>query len=567
LLRIGEKLGLAWFDVQGEKMILQAKDILQERYRIESLLGEGGMGAVYQAWDSRLNVPVALKEMTPQPGIHSDTLAQLRTQFQQEAQILARLSHPHLVRVGDFFEERGNAYLVMDFVEGEELASRIQREGALSEEQVLTWAGQMLDALAYCHAQGIIHRDIKPQNVIIRPDGRVVLVDFGLVKLWNPDDPRTKTAMRGVGTPEYAPPEQYDTQMGHTDIRSDIYGLGATLYHALTGEAPLTATLRMADPEQFVPVRETVSGVSEQTEKAVMKALELARSQRWQSAAEMAQGLGVPVPNWSGKELSQPPAPPPRREKTLKMERAEGEPSEKKRRVPIWGWGLGCLVVLALLAILGGGGLVVLGGMGGDLAALWSSGGATATAEPTETPTSTSTSTPTPTSTSTPTDTPTSMPTSTSEPTVTPMPTLVPAPALLEPEDGIAYYLYPGREIVLVWEGARLGPGQHFRVIIEDEDGAEVSLPADGVVEEMEFHFTVSEAGIELGAYRWTVIVEERVDGEWQQVSQGGEWWTLRFVPPPTPTPTPTNTPPPPPPGGGGGGGGSKPTNTPPSGG
>ncbi|MBN1976251.1 MAG: serine/threonine protein kinase [Anaerolineae bacterium] len=522
------------------------------------------MGAVYRAWDSRLNVPVALKEMTPQPGIHPDTLAQLRTQFQQEAQILARLSHPHLVRVGDFFEERGNAYLVMDFVEGEELASRIQREGALSENQVLIWAGQILDALAYCHAQGIIHRDIKPQNVIIRPDGRVVLVDFGLVKLWNPDDPRTKTAMRGVGTPEYAPPEQYDTQMGHTDIRSDIYGLGATLYHALTGEAPLTATLRMADPEQFVPVRETVSGVSERTEKTVMKALELARSQRWQSAAEMAQAFGVPVPNWSGQALSQPPAPPPRREKTLKMDKAEGGPSEKKRRSPIWGWSLGCLIVLALLAVLVGGGLVVFGGMGGRLASLFSPGETAATAEPTEMPTSTATATST--STPTPTDTPTSTPTSTSAPTDTPVPTLVPAPTLLEPEDGTAYYLYPGREIVLVWEGDRLGSGQRFRVIIEDESGAEVSLPADGVVEEMAFRFTVSEVGIELGTYRWTVIVEERIEGKWQRVSRTGEWWTLRFVPPPTPTPTPTNTPAPPP-GGGGGGGKPKPTNTPPSGG
>ena len=547
-------------------MVLQAKDILQGRYRIESLLGEGGMGAVYRAWDSRLNIPVALKEMTPQPGIQPDTLAQLRTQFQQEAQILARLSHPHLVRVGDFFEERGNAYLVMDFVEGEELASRIQREGALSEDQVLAWAGQILDALAYCHSQGIIHRDIKPQNVIIRPDGRVVLVDFGLVKLWNPDDPRTKTAMRGVGTPEYAPPEQYDTQMGHTDSRSDIYGLGATLYHALTGEAPLTATLRMADPEQFVPVRRTVAGVSERTEAAVMKALELPRSQRWQSAAEMAQALGVPVPSWTREEAPQPPAPP-RREKTLKMIREEGAPSEKKRRVPVWGWALGCLGVLALLAVLAGGGLVVFGGMGGDLASLFSPGGTEATVEPTDTPTSTAISTSTPTSTPTPTDTPTSTPTSTSAPTDTPMPTLIPAPTLLQPEDGAAYYLYPGREIVLVWEGAGLGSGQRFRVIIEDEGGTEVSLPADGVVEEMEFHFIVSEVGIELGTYRWTVVVEERIEGEWQRVSRTGEWWTLRFVPPPTPTPTPTNTPVPPPSGGGGGGGKPKPTNTPPSGG
>jgi len=192
-------------------MTLQVGEVLQNRYRVISLLGEGGMGAVYRAWDTRLNVAVALKEMTTQPGLPPHILAQLRQQFQQEAQVLARLNHPHLVRIGDFFEEHGDAYLVMDFVEGESLAYRIEREGPLSEAQVLGWAGQLLDALAYCHSQGVIHRDIKPQNVIIRPDGRAVLVDFGLVKLWDPHDPRTRTAMRGMGTPEYAPPEHSTT--------------------------------------------------------------------------------------------------------------------------------------------------------------------------------------------------------------------------------------------------------------------------------------------------------------------------------------------------------------------
>ncbi|MBN1178054.1 MAG: serine/threonine protein kinase, partial [Anaerolineae bacterium] len=181
--------------------------VLQGRYRVVSELGQGGMGAVYRAWDTRLNIPVAVKEMRPQPGLSAEMLADLRTQFHQEAVVLARLSHPHLVRVTDFFEDAGNVYLVMEFVEGENLAARIAREGALPEWQVLTWTRELLDALGYCHKQGIIHRDVKPQNVIIRPDGQAVLVDFGLVKLWDPRDPKTKTAMRGMGTPEYAPPE------------------------------------------------------------------------------------------------------------------------------------------------------------------------------------------------------------------------------------------------------------------------------------------------------------------------------------------------------------------------
>jgi len=203
--------------------------MIENRYRIVKLLGQGGMGAVYRAWDMRLNRPIALKEMIPQAGLDATMLAQLRQQFEQEAQVLGTLVHPSLVRVTDYFSWQNNEYLVMDFVEGESLAERIEREGAQSETQTLTWGGQLLDALSYCHGQGILHRDIKPQNIIITPDGRAVLVDFGLVKLWDPNDPHTRTVMRGAGTPEYAPPEQYDMGMGHTDPRSDIYSLGATI--------------------------------------------------------------------------------------------------------------------------------------------------------------------------------------------------------------------------------------------------------------------------------------------------------------------------------------------------
>jgi serine/threonine protein kinase len=210
-------------------MPLASGQVLQNRYRIVSLLGRGGMGAVYRAWDTRLDVAVALKEMTPQPGLDPHTLNQLRQQFRQEATVLARLDHPHLVRVTDFFEESGNAYLAMNFVEGESLDQRINHEGALPEDQVLARVSQLLDALQYCHDRNVIHRDIKPQNVIIDSNRQVELVDFGLVKLWDPTDPHTQTAMRGMGTPGYAPPEQYGTQPGHTDPRSDIYSVGATL--------------------------------------------------------------------------------------------------------------------------------------------------------------------------------------------------------------------------------------------------------------------------------------------------------------------------------------------------
>ena len=274
-------------------MQLDIGEIVGERYRVAKLLGQGGMGAVYRAWDTRLNRPVALKEMTPQPGLDAEMLTQLREQFQQEAQVLATLVHPNLVRVTDYFSWGGNEYLVMDYVEGESLADRIQRDGTQPEGQVLAWAGQLLEALAYCHALGVIHRDIKPQNIVITPEDRAVLVDFGLVKLWDPQDPHTRTVMRGAGTPEYAPPEQYDVGTGHTDPRSDVYSLGATLYHALTGQAPPTATRRMASPASFVSPRSVNAAVTPATEEAILKALRIPMDQRFQSTEEMAQALGA----------------------------------------------------------------------------------------------------------------------------------------------------------------------------------------------------------------------------------------------------------------------------------
>jgi serine/threonine-protein kinase len=272
-------------------MTLAAGQILQNRYRIVSLLAQGGMGAVYRAWHTRLDIPVALKEMIPQPGLGARKLDQLHRQFQREAQTLARLTHANLVRVIDFFQERDKVYLIMDYVQGESLADRIRRKGALSESEVLTWADQLLDALVYCHDQGIIHRDVKPQNVIIRPDGQAILVDFGLVKLWDPTDPRTRTAIRAMGTPQYAPPEQYDLT-GHTDARSDIYSLGATLYHALTGQAPPTATQRSASDEAFKPPRALNRRISSETEEAVLRAMELRVRDRFQSAQDMRSALG-----------------------------------------------------------------------------------------------------------------------------------------------------------------------------------------------------------------------------------------------------------------------------------
>jgi len=336
-------------------MVHATGEILQGRYRIVSFLSKGGMGTIYQALHLHLNIPVAIKEMLPQPDLDPDTLAQLRQQFQREAAVLARLNHPHLVNVTDFFEEGGSVYLVMRFIEGESLAQRIERQGALPEQEVLIWADQLLDALAYCHAQGVIHRDVKPHNVIICNE-RAVLVDFGLVKLWNPRDPRTRTAMRGMGTPQYAPPEQYDAQAGsgYTDVRADVYGLGATLYHALTGRLPPTATERIVDPTALVPVRELNSKVSARTETAVVRALELQPPARFQSAVEMRAALAGAATDTTGTQV-------------LPARSAAATQVKRRTAIPARVWGLlGAAAAVAVLALLMG--VVLTLGSGSDRA-------------------------------------------------------------------------------------------------------------------------------------------------------------------------------------------------------
>mgnify|MGYP000021926427 CR=1 FL=1 len=316
-------------------MLREGTILQQNRYRITHLLGRGGMGAVYAAWHLSLEIPVALKELTPQADLHPEMLAQLRAQFKREAMTLARLNHNNLVRVIDSFEEGGNAYLVMEMVEGESLADRIGREGALALPLVLRWAHQLLDALAYCHGQNVLHRDIKPTNIIIRPDEQAVLVDFGLVKLWDPHDPRTKTVVRGMGTPEYAPPEQYEAESGSTDVRSDIYGLGATLYHALVGQAPPTATKRIVNPAALVPLRALNPNIDPAVEMVLMRALELRPIDRFQSAREMAGAFRTPVQHHPAQRRSTgPPPPQSRSQRTPPPARAQAVPITKPPTAP-----------------------------------------------------------------------------------------------------------------------------------------------------------------------------------------------------------------------------------------
>jgi serine/threonine-protein kinase len=237
------------------------------------------MGAVYRAEDLRLEGRIcAVKEVRPDPDATPEALTQAQEQFHREASILARLDHPNLPKVSDTFAEHRREYLVMDFVGGRDLRQLVEekrRRGEfLSEERVLRWADQLCDALEYLHSQDppVLHRDIKPANIKLAPSGLIKLVDFGLVKLLAADDSSTVTVLQGRGTVAYTPLEQYGGDTGHTDVRSDIYSLGATLYHLLTNQPPADAKQRFLDPNALVFPR-AITGISPITERAILAAI------------------------------------------------------------------------------------------------------------------------------------------------------------------------------------------------------------------------------------------------------------------------------------------------------
>lgn len=347
-------------------MPLQPGQVLHNRYQIQSQLGQGGMGAVYLARDLSLEHKVAVKEMRPAPDINPTMLDGLRQQFMREARVLAGLAHPNLPRVIDYFSEGGNEYLVMDYVEGQTLSDVLKAQGrpGLPEAQVLSWAHQLLDALEYIHNKNVLHRDIKPANIRLTPEGRAVLVDFGLVKLYDPHSPQTVMVLRGAGTPQYAPPEQIDSTFGHTDARSDIFSLGATLYYLLTGKLPPSITERLIKQTPIQPIWSQAAGVSSATEAAILKALQLRPQDRFQSAAEMRAALptpgGAPTVQPAPRQAPSPPLMPPGRQTIQPTQRsaiAQAMPAPKRGGIPTWAWlgGAGCL-----LALLGCGLLMVV---------------------------------------------------------------------------------------------------------------------------------------------------------------------------------------------------------------
>jgi Tol biopolymer transport system component len=264
-------------------MTLETDSILHDRYRILETLGKGGMGAVYHAVDESLGVHVAVKE-----NLIEDEEA-IR-QFRREATILANLRHQNLPRVTDHFVIEGQGqYLVMDFVEGEDLKQRMKRLGKLPEQDVILIGTAICDALNYLHnlTPPVIHRDIKPGNIKITPTGQVFLVDFGLAKVVQGSQ-QTTTGARGL-TPGYSPPEQYGS--ARTDERSDIYSLSATLYAALTGSPPEDGLAVAINQAALTKVRDRNPKTSRPLSAVIEKGLEVQAEDRYQTALEFKQAL------------------------------------------------------------------------------------------------------------------------------------------------------------------------------------------------------------------------------------------------------------------------------------
>jgi serine/threonine protein kinase len=271
--------------------MLAPETVLQERYRVVRLLGQGGMGAVYEALDVRLHRTVALKETL----VETD---ELRQAFAREARLLANLNHPALPKVNDHFSEGAGQYLVMEYIAGADLAQSLAERGRpFPVETVMAWADELLDALEYLHGHEppIIHRDIKPANLKLTPKGHIILLDFGLAKGTAGQMTRAATGISVLGyTPNYAALEQIQGE--RTSPRSDLYSLAATLYNLLTGHTPVDALKRAteelhdeADPLR--PVGALNPDVSTAVGNVLMRALALKPSRRLASAAEMRATL------------------------------------------------------------------------------------------------------------------------------------------------------------------------------------------------------------------------------------------------------------------------------------
>ncbi len=295
----------------GMTGLLPASFFLANRYIIRGKVGHGGMAAVYDAVDTRINRRVAIKEMSDSAIASPADRQKALAQFQQEAWMLASLDHPNLPKVTDVFSFAGKQYLVMNYVDGETVDKILQnRHAPLQEAEVVAWAAQLCDVLSYLHSRNppIIFRDLKPSNIMIDHSGQVKLIDFGIARMFKPGKTRDTMALGTIG---YAAPEQLGA--AQSDVRTDIYALGVTLHELLTGHDP-TST-----PSNLPSVRKLNPNVSPTMEAVITRALEPDPHKRWQSASEIklritgvlpSRPLAPPIPPTAGAPLQSRPSRP-----------------------------------------------------------------------------------------------------------------------------------------------------------------------------------------------------------------------------------------------------------------
>jgi serine/threonine protein kinase len=314
---------------------LESPTVIHQRYRVVRLIGEGSTGRVYEALDLSLQTSVALKQLT--------RLGERRSQaFEREARILARLRHAGLPVVSDYFSDEHGAFLVMDLVGGSDLDSLIAQRGAFDERAALQIADQLLETLEYLHGQHppVLHRAIKPRDIRLLDDGRVVLLDFGLASDRPPDEPAPPPGQTSLNPYSrslwYAPPELLYRRP--TDARGDLYALGATLYMLLTGQEPPSTGARVAalvaqQPDPLRPAHQLRPQVSPEVSEALSVAMALRPDARHPSAAAMRQALRAAP---AGRAPQRPAAP----DVTLRVAAAV---------LLLLGVGLGALLLLAMI--------------------------------------------------------------------------------------------------------------------------------------------------------------------------------------------------------------------------
>jgi eukaryotic-like serine/threonine-protein kinase len=260
------------------------------KYELVEKIAEGGMGTVYKARDTGTGQTVAIKVVPP--NVAKNPV--LMKRFEQEYTVACTLDHPNVVRALDFNSEGPCPFLVMEFVDGESIGQRIERFGKIHEAEAIRLIGQVAQALHKAHKQGLVHRDVKPDNVLVTADGTVKLADLGLVKELETDLNLTRTG-RGLGTPHFMAPEQFRNAK-NADVRCDIYSLAATLYNMVTGElpfqssGPLDAWMKKINNE-LVPARQLAPELSERTDWALRRAMSVDRDQRPANCREFIEDL------------------------------------------------------------------------------------------------------------------------------------------------------------------------------------------------------------------------------------------------------------------------------------